>query len=209
MKKAYYPKKRNTGDRKRKRMILISAEGNSKTEKNYFGDFSNKDTKVIFAPGNDTDPISIVKALVEEYENRGLTKELGDQAFCVVDGDVSKKQEEQILKADKIIRTIKGQVIVSNPCIEVWFLCHFIESTKQYISSAEIVKRLQEYIPGYEKNIKGIKNLLDPNVELAVARAKKLDAYNRDNGRKPHQYDFQPSTEVYKVIEELLNQGKY
>ena len=208
MRNAYNPKKRNTGERKRKRIFLISVEGSNKTEKNYFNDFTDKNTRIIFAPGNATDPISIANSLVEEYEKKGLTKEQGDRAFCIVDGDVSKKQEEQILKADKIVKAIKGQVIVSNPCIEVWFLCHYVDSTRQYTSGSEVIKRLQQYIPGYEKNMKGIKKLLDVGVRTAVTRAKKLEEYNNNNGRKIHRYDYQPSTEVYKVVEELINRSE-
>ena len=96
MKRGYVAKRRNTGNRKRKRIILLAVEGNNKTETNYFRGFNSKDTKIIFASGNDTDPINMANSLVEDYTSNDLDSELGDAAFCVVDGDVSKTRENQI-----------------------------------------------------------------------------------------------------------------
>lgn len=204
MKHAYTSKKRNTGDRKRKRFILLSVEGDNRTETNYFNGFNSKEIKVIFATGNDTDPINLATRLIEDYEANELDEELGDAAFCVVDGDVSKIREKQILEADKIVRKI-GSVIVSNPCIEVWFLCHFILSSRQYQSSKEVISRLEEYIPNYEKNMKNIYELLEDKQEKAIKNAKTLDIINSDVDRKLHHHDHQPSTEVYKIIKTIAD----
>lgn len=99
----------------------------------------------MFVRGNETDPIKMSKHLINDYEYFELNSELGDMAFCVVDGDISIEKEKQIFEADSIIKEI-GKVIVSNPCIEVWFLCHFINSTRQYSSSNDVIKRLREFI---------------------------------------------------------------
>jgi len=203
MKKAYSSKKRNTGNRKRKRFVLIAVEGNNKTETNYFKGFNSGDVKILFANGNQTDPINIAKNLVEGYADYGLDAGLGDYAFCVVDGDLSRERADQICKAEKIVKDINGEVIVSNPCVEVWFLCHYVDSTRQYTSSLDVIKRLQEFIPTYKKNMSGIKEFLEDKNEKAIINARHLDEYNQSLGRKLHQYDYQPSTEVYKIIEKL------
>ncbi len=43
--------------------------------------------------------------------------------------------------------------------------------------------------------------LLLPNIDKAIDAAKRLGEYNLNDNRKPHTALFQPSTEVYKVIE--------
>ena len=202
MRQGYVAKKRNTGSRKRRRIVLLAVEGNNKTETNYFRGFDSKDTKIIFASGNDTDPINMANSLVEDYKFNELDGELGDAAFCVVDGDVSRTREKQVLEADRIVKKI-GSVIVSNPCIEVWFLCHFTSSSKQFQSSKEAVNRLKECIPGYEKNMDGIYELLEEKQKNAIKNAKALDQMNETVGRKLHHYDYQPSTEIYKIIKTM------
>ena len=202
MRQGYVAKKRNTGKRKRRRIVLLAVEGNNKTETNYFRGFDSKDTKIIFASGNDTDPINMANSLVEDYKFNELDGELGDAAFCVVDGDVSRTREKQVLEADRIVKKI-GSVIVSNPCIEVWFLCHFTPSSRPFQSSKEAVNRLKECIPGYEKNMDGLYDLLEEKQEYAINNAKALDRINEAVGRKLHHYDYQPSTEIYKIINYL------
>ena len=206
MKEAYSAKKRNAYNRKRKRIFLISAEGNNRTEKNYISGLRFHDVQIHFATGNDTDPVNMTKSLLRDYKKKGMTQELGDLAFCIVDGDLSKEKESQILKADEMIKAIPGRVIVSNPCVEVWFLCHFTDSTRQYVSGDEAIKRLQAFIPGYEKNMKGLANILEDKTNTALDNAKKLDDYNQNAGRKTHKADYQPSTELYIMFESMCEE---
>ncbi|MBR0090993.1 MAG: RloB domain-containing protein [Lachnospiraceae bacterium] len=204
MKEAYFAKKRNAHNRKRKRIFLLSVEGNNRTEKKYISGLRFHDVQIHFATGNDTDPVNMTKSLLRDYKKKGLTQELGDLAFCIVDGDLSKEKESQILKADEMIKAIPGRVIVSNPCVEVWFLCHFTDSTRQYVSGDEAIKRLQAFIPGYEKNMKGLANILEDKTNTALDNAKKLDDYNQNAGRKIHKADYQPGTEMPILIALLL-----
>ena len=204
MKKEYTKKKRNTGNRVRKRIVLLSVEGENKTEKNYFKGFNNATTRVVFTRGNETDPVRLAKRLVQEYKSLGLDDELGDLAYCVVDGDVSKKQEKEIKKAETIVKK-HGNIIVSNPCFEVWFLFHYTDSTRQYKSSREVVIALKEYIPDYEKNTADIYSQLIDKLDDAISNAKNLDDYNKMMQRSLHNYDYQPSSEVYKIIEGIDN----
>ena len=203
MKDAYSSKKRNANNRDRKSIVMLSVEGKNQTEKNYFNGLKLRNVRIVFARGNDTDPINMAKALCRDYKSKSLTLELGDRAYCVIDGDLSKEKELQIAKAEELIKGIKGQVIVSNPCVEVWFTCHFTDSTKQYKSSDEAVKRLQEFIPDYEKNVKGISDLLADRTSHALENAEKLNSYNQMAGRKKHHADYQPSTEIPVIIEYL------
>lgn len=53
----YVPKKRNSNTRKRKSIMLIVAEGENRTETNYFRSFPSEKYRIRFVSGNDTDPI--------------------------------------------------------------------------------------------------------------------------------------------------------
>ena len=209
MKEAYWSKKRNSFDRRRTRILLLSVEGENRTEKNYFNGLRSDDVRIIYATGNDTDPVKMTRALIRDYKNLNLTQELGDMAYCIVDGDLSKEKEPQILKADELIKSIHGQVIVSNPCVEVWFLCHFTDSTRQYISSDEAIRRLRRFVPGYEKNMKGLSGILSEKTNVALENAKKLDEHNMSAGRRLHRSDYQPGTEMPIMIHFLSKKSDH
>jgi hypothetical protein len=46
--------------------------------------------------------------------------------------------------------------------------------------------------------------LLRQMQDNAVKNAKKLEKYNLQGGKKPHTVEFMPSTEVYRIIETII-----
>ena len=207
MRRAYIPKKRNTGNRQRKSVILLAAEGNNKTEKLYFSAFADEHYSIRFARGNDTDPMHLANSLLKEYKRLELDSELGDSAFCLVDGDLSLLQEKLISQAENKLSRIGGVMIVSNPCFEIWFLCHYTFSTKHYSSGQEVIETLKQYIPDYSKGKKNMYELLQEKTKIGIANAKRLEQYHIAAGNNIRQYDCQPRTDVYKVVEHIqINQ---
>lgn len=207
MRKAYSPKKRNTRNRQRKSVILISAEGKNKTEKLYFEAFNGGNVNIKFAKGNETDPVHLARALCQEYEKLELSNEYGDQAYCIVDGDLSELQENLIRQAESRLKKINGEVIASNPCFEIWFLCHFTYSTKQYTSSAEVINSLKRYIPDYEKGCTEMHSILSDKTETAVANAKRLINWHTQMKTDLNRYTCQPHTAAYKIVELILQKS--
>ena len=61
-------------ERKQKNKIIIAVEGKNKTEKLYFNNFDNgkKNYSISFAKGNYTDPLNLVKMLIEEMKKKGI-----------------------------------------------------------------------------------------------------------------------------------------
>lgn len=200
-KSGYIPKKRNANNRKRKVFIVISSEGKNKTEKLYFKKLNSDKIKVHFSKGSATHPEGMVSELLREIKEIDFQPTLGDKAYCVFDSDFDECKNEQIAKAEKRAKTKDIDVIVSSPCFEIWYLCHFICSTKQYTSNEEVIKELEKYIPGYTKSKEGLYEVLFPMQDKAIGYAKELEAYNIQNDRKKHSVEFMPSTEVYKIIE--------
>lgn len=67
------------------------------------------------------------------------------------------------------------------------------------------MKKLKKHYPKYEKNI-NIYPDIHQNIEKAIDRAKKLEKYQLDNGRKIGTVEANPSTEMYKIVNELLKE---
>lgn len=66
-----------------KRVILIACEGENKTEKYYFNNFSgrNKDYIIKYVHGNETDPVNLVKNTITDIKSYGLNLKTDDVAF--------------------------------------------------------------------------------------------------------------------------------
>ena len=204
----YHRKKRNSNSRNRKSVILISAEGNNKTETNYFRFWRNKGYIIEFVSDNHTDPVKMLIALQKEFNRKELSIEYGDMAFCLIDHDCSKEKDAAILKADSLAEKMGFNILISNPCFEIWFLCHYTFSTKQFSSSKDVIKDLVGYFPKYDKASKDVACHLSSLTTEGIKNAKKLDEFCADLGKKKHHYDYQPSTEVYKLVELLLGKTK-
>lgn len=203
--RGYQAKRRNTGERKRKSLILLSTEGKNKTETQYFTDMARAlNLNIRFAPGNYTDPVHMVTALKKACRDHDLGVEPGDKAFCLVDSDVNPEKNGQLSKADAMSRKAGIFLIVSSPCFEVWCLCHYGSNSTHYQSSAEVVDDLLKKHPGYRKSGEGLYRALAPETTMAITNAKVLEKACIDAGYQPHTVEFSPSSEIYKVVEYLL-----
>ena len=209
MKKERGQKKiRGKENRKRNKFILICAEGNNKTETNYFKRFRISDTNIYFTHGNETDPEKMMERLLQEAAELDMDPEYGDHAYCLVDGDVNPQKDTQIASADRIAsKSPIAKQIVSNPCFEVWYYCHFQYSTRQYRSSSEAVDAFKrDCMDNYTKERRDMFDALSDKLETACQNAERLRAYNTNAGHKAHTAVFQPSTEVDMIIRDITGQ---
>ena len=201
-KTGYQPKARNSYQRNRKSIILLATEGKNKTETHYFKSIPSLRFVIRFAPGNYTDPINMMHALKKEYDELELEAELGDAAFCLVDSDVDPAKNWQLEKADD--EAADGiNLVVSSPCFEIWYLCHYSASTRQYGSNDEVLRALKQHIPEYKKEMTGIRDIIWNRTTAAIQNAKMLERQCFEKGIKLHTVAFTPSTEVYKIVELL------
>ncbi|MBR5380036.1 MAG: RloB domain-containing protein [Clostridia bacterium] len=201
----YQPKPRNTNQRQRKKIILLATEGKNKTETHYFRSLSGSSYIIRFAPGNYTDPVNLVHALKTEFEDQGLETEMGDVAYCLIDSDLDPTKDIQIENAEIKAGDV-ATVIVSSPCFEIWYLCHYVKSTRQFSSNKEVIDTLKRYIPEYNKSMTGIWSILGDKSNDAIKNAKELERHCLELGLKPHTVAFMPSTEIYKIVSIILNE---
>lgn len=201
----YHHRSAKSGCRKRKRIILIADEGHNKTEANYLKSFDDVSFTLKFVHDNSTDPVNLMNSLVNTTEELDLSEENGDMAFCLIDADVNPDKDIKVRQADKIAAKSKiASLIVSNPCFEIWFLCHHGCSSHQYYSSDEVVTALKKIYPDYCKSDDRMYFRTIGMVQDAIKNTKRLEQEALSSGKTLHTYQFQPSTEAYKVVEELL-----
>lgn len=193
--------------RKQKSKILIAAEGKNKTEKTYFSNFEDgkKSYNITYARGNNTDPLKLVKMLIKEIDELKLDLQDDDVAYCIFDTDVDSNKNKIIEEAIQLARKNNIKIITSSPCFELWFLLHY-DYTTANMDSEEVIKRLKEYYPKYEKNINIYPDIIK-EIDLAIDRAKKLEKYQTDNNRRIGTVEANPNTEVYKIVEYLMKKG--
>ena len=193
--------------RKQKSKILIAAEGKNKTEKTYFSNFEDgkKSYNITYARGNNTDPLKLVKMLIKEIDELKLDLQDDDVAYCIFDTDVDPNKNKIIEEAIQLARKTNIKLITSSPCFELWFLLHY-DYTTANMDSEEVIKRLKEYYPKYEKNINIYPDIIK-EIDLAIDRAKKLEKYQTDNNRRIGTVEANPNTEVYKIVEYLMKKG--
>lgn len=189
-----------------KKQILIAVEGNNKTEKLYFNNFDKRNVnyRINYAKGNETDPLNLVKHLINEIHNMDLNLQAGDKAFCVFDID-DKIAKSRIIKAALVLAKKNNiEVITSTPCFELWFLLHFTYSTA-YVNNNQVIKQLRKYL-NYEKNM-DIYNKINLKINDAIINAKKLENYQITNNKVIGDVNVNPNTEVYKLVEYLLKKN--
>lgn len=200
----FQKKRRNTEKRCKKPVMLITAEGNNKTERLYFtslqkqhGKYSMKFVKT----SKDTDPDGMYKSLDNYWRNNDLSKKYGDKAYIVMDLDCNEQKAQRVEALSKNSENI--QFVLSNPCIEVWFLLHFSYSTHQFMNSKEPKRELRKYINAYEENV-NIASVLEPHMHSAMRNVERLRDYYQRLGISWGSVACNPMTDVQRVVTELI-----
>ena len=140
--------------------------------------------------------------------------------FWLVDLDVLLKEHREALKGRKtslqafveyrsiLLKRYKNvAVIVTNPCLEFWFLLHFEKTSKVFDTCGKAESELKRYIHDYEKTQKyftkqdnDIYLKMKPFLKAAIANAANLGAFDIDQPAKA-------VCEIYTLflMEELKN----
>ena len=110
-----------------------------------------------------------------------------DKVFLMYDLDVDGMLEQ-------LQKISNAELLVSNPCVELWFLLHY-QDQKSEISSDKCIKKLQKLSKEYKKGTlsEEEKDVFTKNRESAVERAKDMIEYEN------------PSTSIYRLLEMLKN----
>lgn len=88
------------------------------------------------------------------------------------------------------LKEIDAKLLLSNPCVELWFLLHY-KNQKSRISSQDCLKELKHRNKSYTKGSidRKLREQLDIKMKEACERAKKLELHEN------------PSSNIYEFIE--------
>jgi len=207
------------------RTILIVCEG-QKTEIDYFEKLKTVIIDDIIGirviPVTSSSGPQALKIIESaKTENKLLTDNLGisvDLTYCVFDEDdaknISSKAYKNIKAAIKQANDESYHIILTNPCLEYWFLLHYtnhsisIEKQGNDSKGKVAVRLLKQYIPDYEKN--GVRNIAEifntTKLQAAITNAEstlKNHANTNDsylNKQNEYMIDNNPSTNMQELI---------
>lgn len=102
-------------------------------------------------------PRNFTEQTIDEMQ-RQIDRVLNDGAIavCVFDADVTRTKPAERLKYERMYRKYSGNRTVilcdSMPSIEFWFLLHYLNTTRYFATSDEVISILRRFIPGFSKH---------------------------------------------------------
>jgi hypothetical protein len=182
--------------------ILIVSEG-SRTEPNYFHEIRAAHrlhtANVVVEPSDlGTEPIQVVQYAQDLFENgdrrRQIQRRAFEQVYAVFDRDDHRTYFDALARAaslDHRLRNDNGQAvrfraIPSVPSFELWLLLHY-EDIQAPLHRDEVMRRLKQHIPGYEKGAGGAFATTCNRLEAATQRAQVLaDRFSAYDDGEPY-----------------------
>jgi len=192
--------------------ILIVTEG-SKTEPLYLEEIrvahQLHSANVEVQPGQlGTAPIQVVRYAQQLFEQgdlyKGIRPKSFDQVYAVFDRDdhdsyfnalsLAQSLDGKLRNDDR--QAVRFQAIASVPSFELWLLLHY-EDIQAPIDRDEVMARLKQHIPAYDKGAGGAFATTRVQLETAMQRAQALAA-------KFNAYtDPEPFTALHELVELL------
>ncbi len=197
--------------------FLIVCEG-EQTEPNYFKGFPKQIGKIVYDIQFDGGGISTLKVVEKAIELRDKSKQKYDRVWAVFDRDSFKSNSFN--SAIKKAEANEIKCAWSNQAFELWYLLHF-HNRITAMGREEYKKAIETFVNDklnqnrktkikkpfvYKKNDPNMYSLLNKlgNQNQAIEWAKKLE--ENFNGEKFS--DYNPSTQVYKLVQELIGESK-
>jgi hypothetical protein len=182
----------------------IAVVGDGQTEKIYFDKLKEVEgLRNVSLKPELPKSVGSYKGVFDKAES--LYEQGYDEVYCLIDIDkvLSDNTLAKYLTDKKRIEK-KGMVVFeSNPCIEFWFLLHFVKTTKPFSNCESVEKELQKFLPNYSKTQQylvqaNIYKILKPNLLKAVENGEWIEENQLEN-------DYNSSkSELFKLFKILL-----
>lgn len=181
--------------------VLILCEGDTEA---YYIKGLNKSLGLVF--GIEIDPLSKDPlSIVEEAQRRNNSD--FDRIYCVFDRNSHESYDEALRKINSSTQINSNiKIINSVPCFEIWFLFHFIYSTKPLRICDNAIREIKGKgrLESYSKADKQIYEKTRKNISKAIKNSKKILQFHQTNKSK----EFNPSTRFHELVEFLQNLQK-
>ena len=160
--------------------------------------------KIIVIKPEGSDPLSVVREAVDERTSRKESREWteGDFAWAAFDGDEHiANNRANWNRALQLARREGIRLAISNPSFEYWYLLHYQDQTG-HLTRQEARRRLEVYLPDYEKSDVLYRKALRERTEAALCRARQVARLSglHDVGL----YD-NPCAHVWELVELVLS----
>lgn len=113
-----------------------------------------------------------------------------DEVWCVVDVD-----DFDLVPAVRAAKRAGVELVVSNPCFEVWLLLHHEDHRSALPQCSAAHQRLTGHVPGYDKTRLDFVSF-SKGVAVATRRAKAIEP----SGAR---HECNPSTSVWRLVERM------
>lgn len=199
--------KRQAPKKAAKPFFYIFCEGQN-TEPKYLKDFASAHSNsLVKAKGGFGVPLSVVtKAIQQKKENlkanqnNSAVKKDIYVAIVDVDNHPNFPATKALAKAQKI------DLIISNPCVEIWALWHLQDHTRNTHRHA-LQSLLKENMPTYDHKKKAVFNYdLMHNYGAAKSRAQRMSTYHKKGGTRFPQDN--PSSNMHELLDRIILAGK-
>ena len=182
----------------KKPLIVICSEGGKKSsEYYYFRNFANRNLRIQFSTGNNTDPKGMLEDLLKYIHNEDIASEDCCKIYLVLDTDLNKNRINEIKEISKKCIENNIEIITSSPTFEIWFLMHYRNDSLKFSTSQAVKKELQNLNGNYKETInmyKYIKGYTNNAKIVACNIEKRINKNNEDL------LSSNPHTCIYKII---------
>lgn len=181
--------------------MLVFTEG-ERTEDGYLVHWRRayRDRVLVTIDGFHGAPLSLVDRATEVKRREAREEKAGhgrahDEVWCVFDRDQHPNIPEALDKA-----AANGiRVVLSDPCIELWFVLHFTDQTAHL--ECDAAQHLSRELLGCNKVLTGpALAALSARYDDARQRAQRLDAKHSGDGSPPHS---NPSSNMWNLIDRI------
>jgi hypothetical protein len=177
-----------------RKVILVTCEGR-KTESIYLKGLRTAwhiSTAEIEVVGVGMTPSKVVDRAIERKKQSGVNY---DEIWCVFD----RNEHADLEKAEQLAKKHRISIAQSIPCFEIWYLLHFVYTTRAFQNYDELEPVLKEHIPHYDKTRDYTETLLC-RLDAAFQNTRKLRTFNEVNGTTCPATDVDLLVQVMKSV---------
>lgn len=144
------------------------------------------------------DPVNIVERAMLEQSRKDF-----DYIWCVFDLDTINENEQGYKTAVSDAKKNNIQLAESLPCFEIWYLLHFVFTTREFQNDKQVCKELCRHIKEYCKEQKYLKqknlySFLEDKIPTAINNCMKLEAFNKKENTSGG-----TKCDIYKIIRQI------
>jgi len=199
------PKLRKTKNRDLRKRILIICEG-KRTEPLYFNgikrDTRSTGLEIEILGRSKNSGLELVKHAVKLKETAEKENNEYDSVWIVLDKDTYSKLAETFSEAGKN----NINIAFSSVSFEIWYLLHYVYTTKPWKNCSELERELKKHISDYDKSKSDIYLILQDRTSAAVANAVRLREHHKDDIEKGKEiYELGCYTDVDELVVQLIS----